>query len=183
MKHTYKITGMTCNGCKSHVQQTLESVKEIESVTINLSDGVTEIVMSEHISLDKLKELFEGSSYMIHNIDEKVKEKPKQKKGIQGTYYCPMHCEGDKTYDKSGDCPVCGMDLVAEATVNSSPQYTCPMHPEIVKDEAGACPKCGMDLVPMESDETAEQKTYKKRRDGHNNRRITAVTDSSGQDR
>lgn len=162
MKHTYKITGMTCNGCKSHVQQTLESVKEIDSVTINLSDGVTELVMSEHVSLEKLKELFEGSNYMIHNIDKKVKEKPKSKKSIQGTYYCPMHCEGEKTYDKSGDCPVCGMDLVAEATVSSSPQYTCPMHPEVVKDKEGACPKCGMDLVPLESNESAEQKTYNK---------------------
>ena len=25
--------------------------------------------------------------------------------------------------------------------------YTCPMHPEVVKDAPGACPKCGMDLV------------------------------------
>ncbi|MEJ7675618.1 MAG: heavy metal-binding domain-containing protein [Chitinophagaceae bacterium] len=29
-------------------------------------------------------------------------------------YYCPMHCEGDKTYDKPGDCPVCGMHLVKQ---------------------------------------------------------------------
>jgi ABC-type nickel/cobalt efflux system permease component RcnA len=27
-------------------------------------------------------------------------------------YYCPMKCEGDKTYDKAGECPKCGMDLV-----------------------------------------------------------------------
>ena len=26
-------------------------------------------------------------------------------------------------------------------------EYTCPMHPEIVRDQPGACPKCGMDLV------------------------------------
>jgi hypothetical protein len=26
-------------------------------------------------------------------------------------YACPMHCEGDKTYDAPGKCPVCGMDL------------------------------------------------------------------------
>jgi Heavy metal binding domain len=26
-------------------------------------------------------------------------------------YQCPMQCEGDKTYDKPGKCPVCGMDL------------------------------------------------------------------------
>ena len=27
-------------------------------------------------------------------------------------YQCPMKCEGDKTYDEIGECPVCGMDLV-----------------------------------------------------------------------
>jgi membrane fusion protein, copper/silver efflux system len=30
-------------------------------------------------------------------------------------------------------------------------QYTCPMHPQIVRDEPGQCPICGMDLVPMKS--------------------------------
>ena len=28
-------------------------------------------------------------------------------------------------------------------------QYTCPMHPEIVRDAPGDCPKCGMALEPM----------------------------------
>ena len=27
--------------------------------------------------------------------------------------------------------------------------YTCPMHPEIVRDAPGSCPKCGMALVPI----------------------------------
>lgn len=26
-------------------------------------------------------------------------------------HYCPMKCEGDKTYPTEGSCPVCGMDL------------------------------------------------------------------------
>ena len=26
--------------------------------------------------------------------------------------------------------------------------YTCPMHPEIVRDKPGNCPVCGMKLVP-----------------------------------
>lgn len=26
-------------------------------------------------------------------------------------YQCPMKDEGDKTYDKPGECPKCGMDL------------------------------------------------------------------------
>ncbi|QKJ30021.1 hypothetical protein HQ865_09710 [Mucilaginibacter mali] len=26
-------------------------------------------------------------------------------------------------------------------------QYTCTMHPEVLKNEPGLCPKCGMELV------------------------------------
>ncbi len=26
-------------------------------------------------------------------------------------YQCPMKCEGEKTYDKAGNCTVCGMAL------------------------------------------------------------------------
>lgn len=26
-------------------------------------------------------------------------------------YACPMKCEGEKTYDKKGECPKCHMDL------------------------------------------------------------------------
>jgi len=28
-------------------------------------------------------------------------------------------------------------------------RYTCPMHPEIVRDAPGSCPKCGMTLIPI----------------------------------
>lgn len=78
-------------------------------------------------------------------------------------YYCPMHCEGDKTYDKPGNCPVCGMHLVKEPAATSPTtakmQYTCPMHPQIIRDAPGSCPICGMDLVPMQPAE--EDNNYK----------------------
>ncbi len=35
------------------------------------------------------------------------------------------------------------------APVAAGTQYTCPMHPEIVRDGAGSCPICGMALEPM----------------------------------
>jgi Cu2+-exporting ATPase len=42
-------------------------------------------------------------------------------------------------YDKPGDCPVCGMDLVKEAALpNSKMVYTCPMHPEVVQEGPGS---------------------------------------------
>jgi heavy metal translocating P-type ATPase len=73
-------------------------------------------------------------------------------------YYCPMHCEGDKTYDKPGDCPVCGMHLNKEESASPSKViYTCPMHPEVKQDHPGNCPKCGMTLVPEKGVETSEE--------------------------
>ena len=43
------------------------------------------------------------------------------------------------------------MDATSPNTtpVASSTRYTCPMHPEIVRDAPGSCPKCGMTLVPI----------------------------------
>ena len=78
----------------------------------------------------------------------------------KGKYYCPMHCEDDKTYDKPGDCPVCGMHLNKEESASRSKViYTCPMHPEVKQDHPGDCPKCGMTLVPEKGIEASEEET------------------------
>ena len=42
----------------------------------------------------------------------KSTENQKVNLGKIGEFYCPMFCEGDKTYPKNTGCPVCGMDLV-----------------------------------------------------------------------
>lgn len=171
MKHTYHIHGMTCNGCRNHVEETLSKMKNVSNVSVSLEKAEATIEMESHIPIDTFQEVLknDGGNYSIHNMGEhpyhseaEKEEKPKGKG--TGTFYCPMHCEGDKTYDKPGDCPVCGMDLVEQQNLSttSSEQWTCPMHPEIIKDEFGACPICGMDLVPMQPDISAEEKTYKK---------------------
>ena len=171
MKHTYHIHGMTCNGCRTHVEQTLSKVEGVINAAVNLEKAEATIEMEKHIPIEKLQEVLknDGGRYSIHQNGEhqhehqRKKEDTSQGKGT-GTFYCPMHCEGDKTYDKPGDCPVCGMDLVEEQnqSVSSSEQWTCPMHPEVVKDEPGSCPICGMDLVPIQPDISAEEKTYRK---------------------
>ena len=38
------------------------------------------------------------------------------------------------------------------ATEKVAEIYTCPMHPEIIRDKPGTCPICGMDLVKKETD-------------------------------
>ena len=49
-------------------------------------------------------------TYQELNLNSGVVIK-KQDAAQNGRYICPMKCEGNKTYDKPGDCPVCGMHL------------------------------------------------------------------------
>ncbi|MCM2302714.1 MAG: heavy metal translocating P-type ATPase, partial [Flavobacteriaceae bacterium] len=168
MKHTYKITGMTCNGCKTNVESALSNLKEISKVTANIENKEVDIEMTAPISVEKLQEtlLKAGLHYTIEipgkeNKHLKHSYTSEIKKDGNGVFYCPMHCEGEKTYSKAGDCPVCGMDLLEQPKLIQDVSYTCPMHPEIIRDNPDSCPICGMDLVPMEPDESTEQKTYK----------------------
>mgnify|MGYP001079715458 CR=1 FL=1 len=165
MKHTYYIHGMTCNGCRSHVEEILSKVMGVSKASVNLEKAEATIEMEKHNPIEKLQEALQndGGRYSIHPQGEVHKpepKKPKQKNG-NGTFYCPMHCEGEKTYDKAGDCPVCGMDLIEQPKLNESVTFTCPMHPEVVQDSPGSCPICGMDLIPMQPSESEDQKTYK----------------------
>ncbi len=160
---------MSCNGCRSHVEETLSKVDGVTGVEVSLEKAEAVIQMEEHIPIETFEEALknDGGGYSIHAQGHHHPPKKKEKKTVSngnGTFYCPMQCEGDKTYDKPGDCPVCGMDLVEEqnSATSSKQQWTCPMHPEVVQDGPGSCPKCGMDLVPKEPEASAEEKTYKK---------------------
>ena len=63
----------------------------------------------------------------------------------QSFYFCSAKCrekfEGDPALYLDGK--------PAPEAMPKGTQYTCPMHPEIVRDEPGECPKCGMALDPM----------------------------------
>ncbi|MDP5062124.1 MAG: heavy metal translocating P-type ATPase [Maribacter sp.] len=168
MKHTYTIVGMTCNGCRGHVEQTLAKISGVSNAAVNLEKAEAVLEMDDHIPLKTLQAAMEadGGHYSIHELGAQVHKvaKPKSVENGNGVFYCPMHCEGEKTYTAPGDCPVCGMDLVEEAsaTTNIGQEYTCPMHPEVISDEPGDCPICGMDLVPKQADISTEEKSYKK---------------------
>lgn len=169
MKHTYSVVGMSCSGCQANVERVLGSLPEVEKITVNLAKAEVTIEMSTHIPLEKLQEaLLKGGLHYTIDIPShgnKTKKVPipvkKMKPKGNGVYYCPMHCEGDMTHDKPGDCSVCGMPLVEEPQAAQQQQYTCPMHPEIITTKPGSCPKCGMDLVPLKPMESQEQKGYK----------------------
>jgi Cu+-exporting ATPase len=182
MTHQYTISGMSCDGCRTKVEKTLNTFEGIQA-EVTLNPPLATITMEKHFPTEKFQEaLTEAGKYTIemasskndlatpttsccssHKKENHAEEHHKKTTTVNhntaGVYYCPMHCEGYKTYTKPGDCPVCGMDLVPQVTQKTA-QYTCPMHPEIVSNDQGDCPICGMDLVPMQASESEENKTY-----------------------
>lgn len=63
----------------------------------------------------------------------------------QGFYFCSAGCNA-----KFEAAPQAYLgDKPAPAPMPKGTQYTCPMHPEIVRDKPGSCPICGMALEPM----------------------------------
>lgn len=41
----------------------------------------------------------------------------------------------------------CGNSSTNSTEQTKKKEYTCTMHPEVIKDAPGKCPKCEMDLV------------------------------------
>jgi copper chaperone CopZ len=73
MKHTYKISGMTCSGCQAKVQGLLSGVHGVEKVTINLPKGEGEIEMSHHVPTTELQKALEPyRKYRIENVEAPV---------------------------------------------------------------------------------------------------------------
>lgn len=167
MRHTYKVDGMTCGGCRSHVEKALLNTNGVINADVDLEKATASIEMKAHIEVETFQQSLNeiGSKYTIYIEGEKKPHnhhKIKDVKGYgMGVYYCPMHCVAEKIYEEAGNCPVCGMDLIEEVRLKSNAvQFTCPMHPEIITDEPGSCPICGMDLVSLEVDDSAEEKSY-----------------------
>ena len=114
----FRVEGMGCLGCKKAVEKTLKEVSGVENIIVDLELEEATIEMSSEIGLEVFEDALvkAGLEYKIFNYHERKKPKKKKKATKnapkEGVFYCPMHCEGDKTYDSFGDCPVCGMDLV-----------------------------------------------------------------------
>lgn len=75
MKHTYRISGMTCSSCQSKVQSLLLQVKGVNNVNIDLQKGEAEITMEYHINTLDLKNVLKDSPK--YQLTEKSIDIPK----------------------------------------------------------------------------------------------------------
>jgi len=85
MKHTYKITGMTCDNCKEKITSALKSVSGITQVEINREKGLAEISMSEHIQTLVMQEVLTnlGDYSISMDMGASMKQMTKNKNHIK----------------------------------------------------------------------------------------------------
>src|SRR6201995_4856045 len=110
--HTYKIDGMSCEGCRSKVESALNSIEGIQAHASSTLALVT-LTMEKHVPLSQLQQVLSSAgNYTISAVDSsnvKTEEtnRPTPHRNVSDfpinkhtKYYCPMRCEGDKLYDK-----------------------------------------------------------------------------------
>ena len=122
MTHTYYVKGMSCSGCEMTVKKSLEAIEGVSKVVANAKEKTAVVEMRQHVPFETLKAALEGTHYtLVTSLEEATSAAKPQASTHKGTgmYYCPMRCEGNKTYDHPGHCPICGMDLVEQVSAES----------------------------------------------------------------
>ncbi len=128
MKRTFYIKGMSCQGCRSHVEKSLATISGVNSVNVSLEREEADIEFDQSVTTAVFKKRLEddGGRYTLYESQtekeaESVTVEQPVHEHIPGEtlYYCPMQCEGDKIYPGPGSCSVCGMDLVAMASATA----------------------------------------------------------------
>jgi Cu2+-exporting ATPase len=112
MTHKYKITGMTCNGCRSHVEKNLKEVDGVTKVSVNLQKAEATIEMEHHIEIGEFQEALKGSKYTI----APAPEEPGLEKMMKHSYTITgMTCNGCRsTVEKA----LQGVEGVSNVEVN-----------------------------------------------------------------
>lgn len=69
MKNSYKISGMTCNGCTEIVHNNISKITGVKSVVVDLNKAQTNIEMEYHISIEVLQAALADTLYQISELD------------------------------------------------------------------------------------------------------------------
>jgi copper chaperone CopZ/uncharacterized membrane protein YphA (DoxX/SURF4 family) len=72
MTHTYKVTGMTCEGCKAKVNYLLSHTPGVKNVDIDLNKGEVAVTMDKHIATSTLQDALK--EYPKYKLSEEVSQ-------------------------------------------------------------------------------------------------------------
>jgi Cu+-exporting ATPase len=74
---------------------------------------------------------------------------PQTQHGDETYYFCSARCQEKFAVDPARYVKPPPAPVETHPEPVPGPKWTCPMHPEIIRDGPGSCPICGMALEPM----------------------------------
>jgi len=80
MKTTFKISGMTCNGCRSTVENKLSSLDGVDNAQVNLTNGEAIVYSKNPISFSLISNSLPSKYRVIRNIPDQDNEIMKSNK-------------------------------------------------------------------------------------------------------
>jgi Cu+-exporting ATPase len=99
MKHTYNIEGMSCDGCRSKVEKTLNSIEGVEAI-VSLIPPMATITMDQHIATTQLQEALTAAGNYTIEFKEQADARGTSEEPIEKSC-CNAVKQEDKTVQKS----------------------------------------------------------------------------------
>lgn len=126
MNHSTHSTGRDCCSSKGGAEQHRDHDHHAHAGDSSTKDMLTDPVCGMTVPLD-------GPHYTEHDGQE--------------FRFCSERCK--TKFDAEPERYLTDEEDRQPENVPEGTQFTCPMHPEVVRDEPGSCPICGMALEPM----------------------------------
>ena len=175
METRFTAPDISCEGCAGTIEKTLGAIPGVSSVSVDVATKVVTIDHGERVprevieaalrsvgypAADKLALRQNGGGMSARRV-ARVRDpvcgmeidaaSAAGRSEFAGTIYsfcsasCKQKFDGDPGRYLSGGAKSPSADHEPGSVV----LYTCPMHPDIVRDKPGSCPICGMALEPM----------------------------------
>ena len=90
MTHTYKISGMTCEGCAAKIKHLLSNISGVTNVLIHLAKQDGDITMEHHIPISELKKALSGTKYKIEEEQHSIETIPSDLSPVTLKTYKPI---------------------------------------------------------------------------------------------
>jgi P-type Cu+ transporter len=174
METTFRAPGISCQGCANTIEKALGTIPDVSRVSVDVAKKTVTVSHGERVERETLEGALAGAGYPTaadghahHHHPSRGGATATVKDPVCGMDVDPENAAGrsehaGRTYffcsasckRKFDDDPPRYLSGVGgqHAPATKPPEgvlYTCPMHPEIVRDKPGSCPICGMALEPM----------------------------------
>ncbi|MFO0842283.1 MAG: heavy metal translocating P-type ATPase [Gemmataceae bacterium] len=170
METTFTAPGISCQGCANTIKEALSTVPDVTEVNVDVATKGVTVRHGAHVPRGALEDALANAGYPaaaeghgrresqrvaargvtvkdpVCGMDVDPGSAAAQSTHAGATYsFCSASCQ--RKFDADPTRYLRADDK--EPTAPAGVLYTCPMHPEIVRDRPGSCPICGMALEPV----------------------------------